>query len=93
MWGNVRIPLPLGPNENFILAFSWNFREIFTKIDAKSANIIDLEYLGNGASDWILFTKVGLKFLLFSSIIVMKFRENKNKFSQKCKNEKFSFQP
>jgi hypothetical protein len=30
MWGNVRIHLPLGPNENFIFAFSRkyeNFRE------------------------------------------------------------------
>jgi hypothetical protein len=41
MRGNVRIQLPLGPNENFI----------FAKIDAKRGNIIDLEYLGNGASD------------------------------------------
>jgi hypothetical protein len=64
MWGNVRIHLPLGRNENFIFAFLGkslqkyeNFREnFFTKIDAKGGNIIDLEYLGNGASDWILFT-------------------------------------
>jgi hypothetical protein len=60
MWGNVTINLQLDPNKNFIFAFSLNFRENFcTKIDAKSGNIIDLEYLGTGASDWILFTKVG----------------------------------
>jgi hypothetical protein len=29
-------------------------------IDANSGIIIDVEYLGNGASDWILFTKVGI---------------------------------
>jgi hypothetical protein len=38
-----------------------NFREnFFTKIDANSEIIIDAEYLGNGASDWVLFTKVGI---------------------------------
>jgi hypothetical protein len=40
-----------------------NLRENFvTKIDAYSGIIIDVEYryLGNGASDRILFTKVGI---------------------------------
>jgi hypothetical protein len=32
----------------------------FTKIDTNSRIIIDVEYLGNGASDWILFTKIGI---------------------------------
>jgi hypothetical protein len=37
--------------QNFSLKYE-NYREnYFTKIDAKSGNIIDLEYLGNGASD------------------------------------------
>jgi hypothetical protein len=37
-----------------------NFRantKIFMKIDANSGIIIDVEYLGNEASDLILFTK------------------------------------
>jgi hypothetical protein len=38
-----------------------NFHEnFFMKIDAFSEIIIDVEYLGNGASDLILFTKVGI---------------------------------
>jgi hypothetical protein len=57
--------LPLGQNKNVIFAFSQNFREnfcenFFTKIDASSGNIIDVEYLVNGALDLILFTKVGI---------------------------------
>jgi hypothetical protein len=57
--------LPLGQNKNVILALARNFREnfcknFFTKIDASSGNIIDVEYLVNGALDLILFTKVGI---------------------------------
>jgi hypothetical protein len=39
MFDNVRIQLPLGPNENFIFAFSRNFRENFRENTNIFANI------------------------------------------------------
>jgi hypothetical protein len=34
--------------------------DFFSKIDANCGIIIDVQYLGNGASDWILFIEVGI---------------------------------
>jgi hypothetical protein len=90
MWGNVRIQWPLGPKQKFhFRIFAKNF---FTKIGANSGIIIDVEYLGNGASDWILknFHEI---FRYFRQFSLRNFRKNETKFSRKCENEHFRFNP